>query len=187
MRRRALAARAHPRSRGDHHSEPCADTVRAGSSPLARGPLAAGTADVKRLGLIPARAGTTLHSCTESNPTGAHPRSRGDHAVEGRKPVAVTGSSPLARGPPLLRKARANRRGLIPARAGTTSAIIWVIRRRRAHPRSRGDHKPSSRKPSPRRGSSPLARGPHIEGGRHYHCEGLIPARAGTTHHLSFR
>ena len=59
--------------------------------------------------------------------------------------------------------------------------MSFVRPRRRAHPRSRGDHilspAPVSRFP----GSSPLARGPRLSRRRTAILRGLIPARAGTT------
>ena len=51
---------AHPRSRGDHVVEIGLALTVPGSSPLARGPLSAFGDAVMALGLIPARAGTTL-------------------------------------------------------------------------------------------------------------------------------
>ena len=113
---------AHPRSRGDHPPKPSASSSPRGSSPLARGPPSLNKGGGKSNGLIPARAGTTILTGFTSAGAGAHPRSRGDHVwgkVSGLFPL---GSSPLARGPPyflLLVKLAA---GLIPARAGTTSA-----------------------------------------------------------------
>ena len=72
------------------------------------------------VGLIPARAGTTL--VIRDNPLrfGAHPRSRGDHFVEGFRKPKGQGSSPLARGPPSFPVVFSRSMGLIPARAGTT-------------------------------------------------------------------
>ena len=91
------------------------------------------------------------------------------------------GSSPLARGtrgrPPDTRALR----GLIPARAGNTSATPPLTACRRAHPRSRGEHPRLwhlQRQPT---GSSPLARGTQT-GARNIAIKlGLIPARAGNT------
>ena len=112
-------------------------------------------------GLIPARAGTT---CALRCP---YPAPRG--------------SSPLARGPLNGSTAFKNAIGLIPARAGTTHRNRPPVRRRGAHPRSRGDHlkmSPTIFTPS---GSSPLARGPLYLHAGGLDGEGLIPARAGTT------
>ena len=54
-----LTAGAHPRSRGEHSIAPVFDTVRVGSSPLARGTRSQPVPDGITHGLIPARAGNT--------------------------------------------------------------------------------------------------------------------------------
>ena len=90
--------RAHPRSRGEH--ERCAPITssKPGSSPLARGTPTLALEWVRPSGLIPARAGNTpRHSLPEAR-TGAHPRSRGEHALKGSSHQGYWGSSPLARG-----------------------------------------------------------------------------------------
>ena len=132
-------------------------------------------------GLIPARAGTTYVNCTDFALWRAHPRSRGDHPTLPAGDSSETGSSPLARGPLPHRIEPAARRGLIPARAGTTCARCGPVWWWRAHPRSRGDHHPvTGANPRPR-GSSPLARGPPTVAPVAEMVFGLIPARAGTT------
>ena len=131
---------AHPRSRGDHLGCKVSGPFPLGSSPLARGPPTARRCSARPCGLIPARAGTTetKHSCWCR--IWAHPRSRGDHPVGSALNSVTAGSSPLARGPHRRTVVERDHRGLIPARAGTTS--IFRARRGilRAHPRSRGDH-----------------------------------------------
>ena len=133
------------------------------------------------MGLIPARAGTTLrcHECRRRSR--AHPRSRGDHIGKAPGTASLTGSSPLARGPPRGSSAVTRPQGLIPARAGTTKILSVHSVTRRAHPRSRGDHKAIARVVSDERGSSPLARGPLHSPTKWQRTRGLIPARAGTT------
>ena len=56
---RGRAARAHPRSRGEHRRCSFADLRAPGSSPLARGTLDPSVWFSPRAGLIPARAGNT--------------------------------------------------------------------------------------------------------------------------------
>ena len=154
--------RAHPRSRGDHLPNFCARWMRKGSSPLARGPHGYGKSSISGLGLIPARAGTTLRKQAVRSSEAAHPRSRGDHSRLSASTSLCSGSSPLARGPltPLASPPRFP--GLIPARAGTTDACPCLGFLSRAHPRSRGDHTASARANSSGLGSSPLARGPRF-------------------------
>ena len=134
---------------------------REGSSPLARGgpDVHVRTSDLR--GLIPARAGRTGELRTAARSAGAHPRSRGADKPTLRNCVPYSGSSPLARGGQSLADAQLVDGGLIPARAGRTSAFAPGA----AHAV----------------GSSPLARGgpPGLRVERR--LTGLIPARAGRT------
>ncbi len=91
---------AHPRSRGEHKFAVGAVTSWAGSSPLARGTLAAGGQPVLVGGLIPARAGNTASVRADRQGVGAHPRSRGEHRTRSMNQSHGKGSSPLARGTP---------------------------------------------------------------------------------------
>ena len=94
---------------------------------------------------------------------------------------AGVGSSPLTRGKPhTTRRGRIVLR-LIPAHAGKTGLASSADRRRRAHPRSRGENlrcDPSSRRD---RGSSPLTRGKRRRERPGHRNRRLIPAHAGKT------
>ena len=173
--------RAHPRSRGDHFANFAPNSMRAGSSPLARGPPDLRPNAQALAGLIPARAGTTCRAGVNTRPCWAHPRSRGDHPLRSLRLMSRTGSSPLARGPPVKVTDLATGKGLIPARAGTTMMRAPMLSHSRAHPRSRGDHFAACELSLLVQGSSPLARGPHEESSGDFVGGGLIPARAGTT------
>ena len=175
------AAEAHPRSRGDHTAVRFAVSVTAGSSPLARGPQRRMGICKHGRGLIPARAGTTGAAHFVLFLSGAHPRSRGDHLLLRRRFPRRGGSSPLARGPLGDASWLRLRRGLIPARAGTTLSGIWRLASPWAHPRSRGDHYEPAGIVHRDEGSSPLARGPPAPASCRDQVPGLIPARAGTT------
>ena len=94
--------RAHPRSRGEHGVRGLFQGHLWGSSPLARGTLASTVNVEARAGLIPARAGNTVHYSRQGGHDWAHPRSRGEHCALGVLSVAGRGSSPLARGTHLL-------------------------------------------------------------------------------------
>ena len=175
---------AHPRSRGEHRAWRMRASTREGSSPLARGARDEALENLGQRGLIPARAGSTGGSPPVRVGGGAHPRSRGEHAM-GENPYWVTvGSSPLARGAPTVRNATASLSGLIPARAGSTSQPRISDSMRRAHPRSRGEHRSCATAAAPARGSSPLARGALLFSRERQSEAGLIPARAGSTQHL---
>ena len=93
----------------------------------------------------------------------------------------MAGSSPLARGLPDMTADLAGAVGIIPARAGFTGPCASSPPRGTDHPRSRGVYSSTGRGATPRRGSSPLARGLHalitMLGVR----PGIIPARAGFT------
>ena len=158
-----------------------------GSSPLARGPPSTLKNFVRYFGLIPARAGTTKATSGKNRFNRAHPRSRGDHIRSDRIRALWPGSSPLARGPLVTSKGATTSSGLIPARAGTTSATHDTAGICRAHPRSRGDHLRWRLPPFLSRGSSPLARGPLTLVNCRSPAIRLIPARAGTTHLADYR
>ena len=171
----------HPRSRGEHLmvSTPLASVT--GSSPLARGaPVVVDDGDPHR-GIIPARAGSTSWRSSSRSPTRDHPRSRGEHLGQSRITRAVRGSSPLARGAhrrPLL---VGHRGGIIPARAGSTPSAFMTCTAARDHPRSRGEHSSGCSTRKVMRGSSPLARGAHMDAPVPRVRPGISPARAGST------
>ena len=143
------------------------DGAGGGSSPLARGAHGQGPCPVGADGLIPARAGSTDCRSSSGPPPRAHPRSRGEHIPLVNAKTGAQGSSPLARGALVGRQVLPVRRGLIPARAGSTRCP------------SIGD--------GCRKGSSPLARGARCMGGIDGVQTGLIPARAGSTERVSRR
>ena len=91
------------------------------------------------------------------------------------------GSSPLARGLLAVVVQRLVEGGIIPARAGFTARRHQGGRRHADHPRSRGvyNRRPVHRAATP--GSSPLARGLHLEEHSRPPPGGIIPARAGFT------
>ena len=152
-----------------------------GSSPLARGLRGA---SLKHFGcdrIIPARAGFTVEFLAQEEVQSDHPRSRGvySRATSGRRSTA--GSSPLARGLRRGPRDRHGRSGIIPARAGFTSAVRRSARLRQDHPRSRGVYKSAVHLSFTVAGSSPLARGLLDYRGRTPAGAGIIPARAGFT------
>ena len=118
---RTSRLRAHPRSRGEH--APPIDGVQQvpGSSPLARGAPKIRGIGRRATGLIPARAGSTALIRRLRFEERAHPRSRGEHRRYSSKKGTIPGSSPLARGAPLVSTLVTRTSGLIPARAGSTA------------------------------------------------------------------
>ena len=174
-------ARAHPRSRGEHGGDVPPALGCRGSSPLARGTPFRKLPPERRSGLIPARAGNTLLSTAVLARNTAHPRSRGEHCLARLRLALTLGSSPLARGTRGGRSAPNRRSGLIPARAGNTWYALRVGSLRRAHPRSRGEHRNICCIFAGYGGSSPLARGTQDVVWASKVSGGLIPARAGNT------
>ena len=179
--------RDHPRSRGVYGPADTARLLEAGSSPLARGLRRHEERRRHRLGIIPARAGFTGRPGSGPPCSWDHPRSRGVYPSGWRPQGGRPGSSPLARG--LLQEARRRvRRGrIIPARAGFTrpghdcGSLQWD------HPRSRGVYWVMQGFQKGLEGSSPLARGLRAPATTAGPYSGIIPARAGFTHHLHHR
>ena len=95
---RYLLTTAHPRSRGEHGKSFYVHGHKDGSSPLARGTQPYHASALRKLRLIPARAGNTRPTTWRSRPPSAHPRSRGEHARDQCHRSLSPGSSPLARG-----------------------------------------------------------------------------------------
>ena len=95
--------------------------------------------------------------------------------------MSAGGSSPLARGTRGFPLVVRGWWGLIPARAGNTETLKASNNRRKAHPRSRGEHLGWTLIHVSCEGSSPLARGTHMRPVVNAKKNGLIPARAGNT------
>ena len=172
---------AHPRSRGEHVLSHRMMGCGRGSSPLARGTHESRALMNLPPRLIPARAGNTNPESQSRYLDAAHPRSRGEHTRRARRFRRERGSSPLARGTRNCHVAPGSDGRLIPARAGNTSQALRYLSVRAAHPRSRGEHRPTSSWAGAVSGSSPLARGTRgIEEFDAWEMR-LIPARAGNT------
>ena len=93
-----LHARAHPRSRGENAAQVVGLDGIKGSSPLTRGKRGPPGRWRGRSGLIPAHAGKTNHVLERAVGRGAHPRSRGENALDVDPTDVDDGSSPLTRG-----------------------------------------------------------------------------------------
>ena len=153
-----------------------------GSSPLTRGKQPVQGFLGLPVRLIPARAGKTVARLRRRDHPKAHPRSRGENLLHVGIGHGAAGSSPLARGKPWNGLDADGTPGLIPARAGKTTAARRRGRETWAHPRSRGENGLLSCARAGTGGSSPLARGKRDPGGDADRVEGLIPARAGKTY-----
>ena len=175
------SARDHPRSRGVYFTAVPSQPGRCGSSPLARGLRYYKRTGAQERRIIPARAGFTLAWDSQALNLWDHPRSRGVYRPGTTPPTGDSGSSPLARGLHREDALTAGRARIIPARAGFTGPRSPPYGTGSDHPRSRGVYCSPCATPSPRRGSSPLARGLPEFLGDDTAMVGIIPARAGFT------
>ena len=114
----------HPRSRGEHRHRIPDLTLGDGSSPLARGTPPRRPPRPAAQRFIPARAGNTSSAPRRACRCPVHPRSRGEHLTHAVGCLAISGSSPLARG--TRRRPGRGRMGgrFIPARAGNTGGRV---------------------------------------------------------------
>ena len=173
--------RAHPRSRGENlHKAANASCVK-GSSPLTRGKRRHRPPRPRRRRLIPAHAGKTPTRLASRRRGRAHPRSRGENLTRLALTIEGAGSSPLTRGKRTPSRRDRDRRRLIPAHAGKTTAASTGAPTSRAHPRSRGENGTRSDLAYVTEGSSPLTRGKLLVALSACDASGLIPAHAGKT------
>ena len=133
------------------------------------------------LGLIPAHAGKTHTAGHNSQPSRAHPRSRGENSLKQNIVIVNEGSSPLTRGKLGVRLFAGLKRRLIPAHAGKTTWPPAWIAASWAHPRSRGENGIRESGFNLDAGSSPLTRGKLTLIDPTGALNGLIPAHAGKT------
>ena len=131
--------------------------------------------------IIPARAGFTGPPAARRAEIWDHPRSRGVYMRTIPTPRCTQGSSPLARGLPLIAAAAEDLDGIIPARAGFTGGRGGWTSFPSDHPRSRGVYRGEFDGQAAPDGSSPLARGLRQLGGLDVDGPRIIPARAGFT------
>ncbi len=176
----SCARRAHPRMRGEHNFGTIDDAGDMGSSPHARGARKSGTRLSGATRLIPACAGSTGHGRGTGRTWRAHPRMRGEHAESVRTRLAKGGSSPHARGARLFCVNKRDRRGLIPACAGSTELVAVAAGEEGARPRMRGEHFIPRCQELEHQGPSPHARGALLGLRPQETGAGIIPACAGS-------
>ena len=171
----------HPRLRGEHEPHSTWPESAEGSSPLARGALGQVRRARAPTGIIPACAGSTSQLARRSWDSRDHPRLRGEHAVWYVEHGFGVGSSPLARGAPVVLLRLVLPAGIIPACAGSTERADNRWSSSRDHPRLRGEHKTSGFASFSEMGSSPLARGARVALALGVLFDRIIPACAGST------
>ncbi len=171
----------HPRFRGEHAIAFAKNTMNVGSSPLSRGAPPARRCTARGRRIIPAFAGSTHARRCRGRLVWDHPRFRGEHPVRTASWTPDAGSSPLSRGARRRRPARRREGGIIPAFAGSTPCCGTRRRPGRDHPRFRGEHPLSERRPPAAWGSSPLSRGARSRRAARRLPLRIIPAFAGST------
>ena len=175
------ASRAHPRACGENQKPPSERNCSLGSSPRVRGKLQGRRHRKPPERLIPARAGKTGPRSPQRGPPAAHPRACGENLSGIGSTLNTWGSSPRVRGKRAELHSLLHELGLIPARAGKTSATLTHQTTPTAHPRACGENPTVGTGRPSTRGSSPRVRGKQSRGVAGHPCPGLIPARAGKT------
>ena len=172
----------HPRARGEQVLDLEAGQSAEGSSPRARGAAQPQIARLTAYRIIPARAGSRVAPQLCRGAQTEHPRARGEQSRLLSAPPCDGGSSPRARGAVTVFFQITRRRGIIPARAGSSACYPCYSPRRKDHPRARGEQAGTLTEEDFEMGSSPRARGAAVEHELDPERDGIIPARAGSSH-----
>ena len=185
-RRSRRAEPVHPRVRGEHYLSMPSSARTPGSSPRARGTPSCATCNCRSRRFIPACAGNTPATTTQTATSAVHPRVRGEHSPPCDRQDVGAGSSPRARGTPIVGIMELINLRFIPACAGNTTPPPGAYTCRPVHPRVRGEHQPTKDTNPVLAGSSPRARGTHKKEQLYVDGRRFIPACAGNTHHGGF-
>ena len=135
----------------------------------------------RRVGIIPAYAGSTGLLGSGREVRWDHPRVCGEHPCVSTALDFRAGSSPRMRGARTARRANLHDPGIIPAYAGSTiydGSKILVLE---DHPRVCGEHVKLDPELGDKRGSSPRMRGAHYSFELCSQARRIIPAYAGST------
>ena len=177
----------HPRSRGENDDCWIHAGLLLGTSPLTRGKLLQPLPHLIEVRNIPAHAGKTNGEPWPQITRAEHPRSRGENIKGSISDTSPAGTSPLTRGKRGDVNKNLFQRRNIPAHAGKTSSRRAARRRKREHPRSRGENLSTKLGKFAKSGTSPLTRGkqdwPVLVQPRSRN----IPAHAGKTRAASLR
>ena len=139
------------------------------------------------VGIIPADAGLTFPAPSVQVPVRDHPRGCGAHLLNLDVLALNEGSSPRMRGSRQEHGVSDTERGIIPADAGLTIAVVLDGHHGRDHPRGCGAHQRKQCPTSPNTGSSPRMRGSLIDNAPSLGMCGIIPADAGLTCRQSYQ
>ena len=173
--------RDHPRGCGAHFA-PCQKLRNSqGSSPRVRGSRAISAAAILCRRIIPAGAGLTVALLTICSADWDHPRGCEAHLFSEIQGAIAEGSSPRVRGSPWQKPLLSMPRGIIPAGAGLTVALLTICSADWDHPRGCGAHPGLLLVVQAAMGSSPRVRGSLHPCPPCNTESGIIPAGAGLT------
>ena len=172
----------YPRWRGELNIGNGFAAAASGLSPLARGTRQNGLSSLVRLRFIPAGAGSSLRFFVRPGLVPVYPRWRGELGIARLIRRRPYGLSPLARGTPKQRCNTGENARFIPAGAGNTEVVPFLMTINAVYPRWRGEHLFSQIYGLLLFGLSPLARGTPQP--QHYVLcvVRFIPAGAGNTY-----
>ena len=144
---RLRKAGAHPRVCGENDIVKFGKAAAQGSSPRVRGKHQPRRRLRRARRLIPACAGKTPCAVVPTNISGAHPRVCGENSFGRSGTLSLRGSSPRVRGKLEETCEHHTSKGLIPACAGKTRALLVLMFERWAHPRVCGENVQESNLP----------------------------------------
>ena len=153
----------------------------AGSPPHTRGTRLWDAFDGGEDRITPAHAGNTRRGKPITPQNQDHPRTRGEHLDEDELVVQELGSPPHTRGtrPDHVRAQPAH--GITPAHAGNTFFLKLFLKIRKNHPRTRGEHTPTTIAAPLAIGSPPHTRGTPKASVSSALFGRITPAHAGNT------
>ncbi len=169
----------HPRVRGEHSIERAFGDRQDGSSPRSRGTYFRYPRQRKINRFIPAFAGNIRLPLRAMRNQPVHPRVRGEHIFQLKKPRSGDGSSPRSRGTWYTGGRDQSERRFIPAFAGNISLVNASMRVLQVHPRVRGEHRILNSQDPTHLGSSPRSRGTSVTPTPLAGTARFIPAFAG--------
>ena len=140
-------SRDHPRACGEQTLTAALVSSAMGSSPRVRGAVCRCVCGICRVGIIPARAGSSTDRCAATSWRRDHPRACGEQFSLRMAQLVLSGSSPRVRGAGSGLEQRGRHRGIIPARAGSRSRESRSSNSRKDHPRACGEQLTRQRLP----------------------------------------
>ena len=150
-----------PRLRGEHLNINFATFFILGSPPLTRGTQCCLCWILQIARITPAYAGNTSYLCRHSRYPEDHPRLRGEHRLSDSMPLGKPGSPPHTRGTQFSKEDSILKFRITPAYAGNTRGQQRGYRRKKDHPRIRGEHYQPFLNKTYILGSPPHTRGTH--------------------------